>query len=725
MRLSKLLLFSLTLLLALPAAPQNAPSNPAASAPTAVPPLIPYSGVVGVTAAQQTPTTASVTFLVYDDESGGQPLFSETQSVAVDSTGRFKAQIGATLSNGIPIDLFASGEARWLAIQIAGEPAQPRVLLASVPYALKAADAATLGGLPASAFALASTKSFAPAVLTSDVNPNTDPPVTTTGGFSGYIPVFNGTSSIVNSTIYQNANGIGINGVAYAALDVSGRTIFRGTMVVSRNGNATSTSGVGSVPLQFFANGWNSTIKGPVQPVMQLQAEPTGNNTAAPGATLNLLYNNGTVANPSETGLYFNANGTIHFAPGQTFPGGPGLGTITAVTAGTALTGGGTTGNVTLNLDTTKVPLLAANNIFIGNQSVTGNLTASGTASAGTVNAATYFAVGGLPFAYGSFANGNVYFGFAGGGSTTSGNGNTASGVGALVSNTTGQYNTASGYETLYANTTGNGNTASGAQALDSNTTGYYNVADGITALYYNTTGNDNVGEGTSAGYTADFSDVTGSNDIAVGANSAFGTGSLTNATAIGAYAEVDNSNTLVLGCTSGKNHCPHAVGVGIGTSAPDNLLTVNGSADKPGGGSWGTFSDVRLKNVNGSFASGLGQVMQLRPIRYRYKPDNALGIRDMDEHIGVVAQEVQRVIPEAVTENGKGYLLVNNDPIIWSMVNAIKEQQREIEQQQKLLRAQSAAMKNLAAEVRETRKTLRQVKAQAAAGQTVMVASK
>ena len=84
---------------------------------------------------------------------------------------------------------------------------------------------------------------------------------------------------------------------------------------------------------------------------------------------------------------------------------------------------------------------------------------------------------------------------------------------------------------------------------------------------------------------------------------------------------------------------------------------------------------------------------MQLRPIRYRYKPDNALGIRDADEHIGVVAQEVQRIIPEAVTENGKGYLLVNNDPIIWSMVNAIKEQQREIEEQRKLLRAQSAAM--------------------------------
>src|SRR5277367_6373840 len=327
MKLSTLLLSSATMVIALPAVTQNTPSSLAASAPTSVPPLIPYSGVADAVAGQPAPTTASVTFLVYDDETGGEPLFSETQSVAVEAAGRFKAQIGATLTNGIPIDLFASGEARWLAVEIAGEAAQPRILLASVPYALKAADAATLGGLPASAFALASTKSLAPAALTSDVSPAAGTAVTTPGGFSGYIPVFTSPTTIANSIIFQNTNGIGINAPPFAALDVSGRTIFRGTMVVSRNGNATSTAGVGSVPLQFFANGWNSTINGPVQPVMQWQAEPTANNTAAPGATLNLLYSNG-VTNAAETGFYFNSNGTIHFAPGQTFPGG-GSGTIT------------------------------------------------------------------------------------------------------------------------------------------------------------------------------------------------------------------------------------------------------------------------------------------------------------------------------------------------------------------------------------------------------------
>jgi len=85
----------------------------------------------------------------------------------------------------------------------------------------------------------------------------------------------------------------------------------------------------------------------------------------------------------------------------------------------------------------------------------------------------------------------------------------------------------------------------------------------------------------------------------------------------------------------------------------------------------------------------------------------------------------VQQVIPEAVTENSKGYLLVNNDPIIWTMLNAIKEQQRQIRQQQSLLRAQAAALQSLKAEVRETRETLRKVKAQVAAAQPALVAAK
>ncbi len=120
---------------------------------------------------------------------------------------------------------------------------------------------------------------------------------------------------------------------------------------------------------------------------------------------------------------------------------------------------------------------------------------------------------------------------------------------------------------------------------------------------------------------------------------------------------------------------------VGIGTTAPDQKLSVNGDASKTGGGSWQTFSDERLKNIKGNFTSGLKAVMQLQPLRYEYKTDNALGLKSEGEHVGFGAQAVEKVIPEAVTKTGSGYLMVNNDPIIWTMLNAIKEQQKEIEQ--------------------------------------------
>jgi hypothetical protein len=131
----------------------------------------------------------------------------------------------------------------------------------------------------------------------------------------------------------------------------------------------------------------------------------------------------------------------------------------------------------------------------------------------------------------------------------------------------------------------------------------------------------------------------------------------------------------------------PNGGNVGIGTTAPTDLLSVNGTASKPGGGTWAVFSDERLKRIRGTYDGGLKAVMRLQPLRYEYKPDNALGIKSPGEHIGFSAQAVQQVIPEAVTSNGNGYLMVNSDPIIWTMLNAIKEQQKEIENLKKEVR--------------------------------------
>jgi hypothetical protein len=151
---------------------------------------------------------------------------------------------------------------------------------------------------------------------------------------------------------------------------------------------------------------------------------------------------------------------------------------------------------------------------------------------------------------------------------------------------------------------------------------------------------------------------------------------------------------------------------VGIATDSPDHTLTVNGNADKPGGGSWDVFSDERLKTIKGRFLPGLKAVMQLQPLRYEYKPDNALGLRSSGEHIGFGAQAVQKLIPEAVSKNDRGYLLVNNDPILWTMLNAIKEQQLTIEKLQRennKLKARNAESETRLATIETTVKRMAQ----------------
>ena len=102
------------------------------------------------------------------------------------------------------------------------------------------------------------------------------------------------------------------------------------------------------------------------------------------------------------------------------------------------------------------------------------------------------------------------------------------------------------------------------------------------------------------------------------------------------------------------------------------NLATTAGQS---------VISDERLKNIKGQFTSGLRAVMELQPLRYEYRRENALGLKSEGEQVGFSAQALRKVIPEAVTTNDNGYLFVNNDPILWTMLNAIKEQQKEIEQ--------------------------------------------
>jgi hypothetical protein len=152
---------SIALVLAFVAAsPARAQSQAPANAAASVPRLITVSGTYQPATGQPAPATAVATLAVYAAATDTTPLWQETQDVALDATGRYAVQLGATTPDGVPIGLFAEGQERWVGVQFAGAgDTERRTRLTSVPYALRAADADTLGGRPASAFVLAPTSS--------------------------------------------------------------------------------------------------------------------------------------------------------------------------------------------------------------------------------------------------------------------------------------------------------------------------------------------------------------------------------------------------------------------------------------------------------------------------------------------------------------------------------------------------------------------------------------
>jgi hypothetical protein len=99
---------------------------------------------------------------------------------------------------------------------------------------------------------------------------------------------------------------------------LEGTTTLNGSAVLAATGTASSTHSYNSQVFKAYTSAYNSSTKGVVQPRFEWQAEAVGNNTSAPSGTLNLLASS-TAANAAETGFYFNADGTMNFAPGQTF----------------------------------------------------------------------------------------------------------------------------------------------------------------------------------------------------------------------------------------------------------------------------------------------------------------------------------------------------------------------------------------------------------------------
>jgi hypothetical protein len=377
--------------LALSLAPLTLAQTSAQTA-SALPRMVRFGGTVKDLNGSVLTGVVGITFALYSEQSGGAALWLETQNATADSSGHYTVLLGSTKPEGLPAELFTSEQAHWVGVQVSGQAEQPRLLLVSAPYALKAGDAETVGGFPASAFVLAAPAiagSTASNATAGTVTPLAATDVTTSGGAVGYLPIFSGADTIVDSVVFQSAASpfkIGINTATPAtALDVNGAGTIRGTLSLPATGVATATAGKSSQGLNLTASSFSSTSSTAVNQVFRLLAEAAANDTTAPSGTLNLQYGLGATT-PTETGLKVSSKGIVTFATGQTFPG-IGDGSVTSVATGLGLKGGPITKTGTLTIDTTVVPQLAVANTFTASQTVNGNLTATGTAKAATLSA--------------------------------------------------------------------------------------------------------------------------------------------------------------------------------------------------------------------------------------------------------------------------------------------------------------------------------------------------
>jgi len=299
---------------AAPAALSQSAKMPTSSADTPVPTLVSFAGSAIDAQGKPLGGAAAITFQIFKEDQGGEPLWSETQNVAFDGAGHYRTELGAASPNGIPVELFGTGESRWLQIEIAGQLAQPRVLLVSVPYALKAADSQTLAGRAASDYVTREQLQAAMAAIAANasspaqVHPEQSP---TGSGTAGFVPLWTGASTLGNSVLSETGTSIGIDTAAPATtLDVNGGSTLRGNISMPAVGTATAAGGFSS---PVFAMSASSFLDGgaAVNQKFAWEVQPVGNNTASPSSVLSLLYGSGTNG-VSNTGLQIFPSGSIN-----------------------------------------------------------------------------------------------------------------------------------------------------------------------------------------------------------------------------------------------------------------------------------------------------------------------------------------------------------------------------------------------------------------------------
>lgn len=405
----------------------------------AVPQTMNYQGYLTNSGGTPVNGQVGIIFSLYDVQSGGTALWTETQSAVQVTNGVYSATLGSTN----PINLAFDAQ-YYLGVKVGTDAEMtPRQALTSVGYAIKAKEADTVAAGSITDASISGSANISVSKISGLGSLATKSAVDSADITDGTM-----TNSDIAAGSFSNITGVG--------------TLTSGTWNASAIADA------------YVAD--NLAISGGT-----INNTPIGSTTASTGAFTDISAT-GNLTLPATTAttgiIKSGANTLIHTYGLYNFFAGINAGNLT-------MSGGSNTAS--------GYQALSANTIGICN-------TASGTQALYSNTEGTNNTASGRRALYANTrGNYNTASGWNALYSNTEGYYNTASGIYSLFSNTIGDSNTASGAEALPQNTTGYGNTASGYQALYSNTTGNYNTAIG----YYADVSANNLTNATAIGYNA------------------------------------------------------------------------------------------------------------------------------------------------------------------------------------------------------------------------------
>jgi len=142
---------------------------------------------------------------------------------------------------------------------------------------------------------------------------------------------------------------------------------------------------------------------------------------------------------------------------------------------------------------------------------------------------------------------------------------------------------------------------------------------------------------------------------------------------------------------------------IGIGTTTPSQRLTIyNGSTTGTYTTSgWQHSSDARLKTNISQIDNALEKVMDMEGVYFDWKDNKG------KHQVGIIAQEMKKVLPEVVNQDDKGYYSVSYGGVVPVLIEAIKEQQEAITEQQEAIKKQHEIISSMQNQNEDLKKRL------------------